>query len=255
MSASPVVPSRREVRRQETTEEIKARARQQLAERGPGGLSLRAVARDMRVSSTAIYTYFANQSDLIGALCVDAYTDLGNDLEAARERSDPHDPTAQWWAVGQATRRWALANSHDFALIFGTPIAGYHAEESVTGLAAGRALLIPLQVYAAAIDVGVAKLSRCVIPKTVEPGELGVYLLTEQGSVPAADLASDRYARMNAVVLNAWASILGFLTSEQFGNLPRLITHVDDLYDAHLATMMLGMGFESSVVHACHAAR
>lgn len=255
MATATPEPSRRELRRQETTEEIKARARKQLAENGPGGLSLRAVARDMRVSSTAIYTYFANQSELISALCVDAYTALGDDLEAARDRTDPNDPSAQWWAIGHAFRQWALRNSHDFALIFGTPIAGYHAAESVTGPAAGRALLISLQVYATAIDTGIAELSRCIIPDPVEPGELGVYLLAAQNSALTVDLASDELARMGAVGLNAWASILGFLTSEQFGNLPRLITNVNDLYSAHLRTVMLGMGFEPATIKALQPSR
>ncbi|MBF6357707.1 TetR/AcrR family transcriptional regulator [Nocardia higoensis] len=250
MSASAEEPSRRDVRRQETIEEIKSRARRQLAERGAGGLSLRAVARDMRMSSAAIYRYFANQSDLIGALCVDAYLALGDEFEAVRDRSVADDPSAQCWAIGQAARQWALRNSQDFALIFGTPIAGYHAAESVTGPAAGRAASIPLLAYAAAVDAGAADLDRCIVPDTVEPGELGVYLLTAHPSGTPIGMAADRLARMAAVGLNAWASILGFLTSEQFGNLPRLITNVDDLYDAHLRTVMRDMGFQPEVIEA-----
>lgn len=107
---SAPVPTRRDVRRRETIEEIKGRARAHLAEHGSGGLSLRAVAREMRISSAAIYRYFDNQSALIGALCVDAYTALGDQIDTARRAADPDDPLAQWWAMGRAIRDWTTAH-------------------------------------------------------------------------------------------------------------------------------------------------
>lgn len=241
-------PSRREARRQETIDEIKSRSRAHLAERGPGGLSLRAVAREMRMSSAAIYRYFDNQSALIGALCVDAYTALGDVIDAARTASDPEDLVAQWWSMGQAVRQWTLAHPHDFALIFGTPIAGFHADDTVTGPAAGRALLSPLLVYAAAVDTGVADPKRCQIPDSVEPGDLGAYLLALQDTSVTEQVDRQQLLRIVAVGLNAWASILGFLVSEQFGNLPRLISNVDALYDAHLRTVLSGMGIDTASI-------
>lgn len=120
-------PSRREARRQETIDEIKTLARRQLADHGAGGLSLRAIARDMRMTSAAIYRYFDNQSCLIGALCVDAYTSLGDAIAAARRGCSSEPPARKWWVTSWAIRRWASDNQAEFALIFGTPIAGYHA--------------------------------------------------------------------------------------------------------------------------------
>jgi Bacterial regulatory proteins, tetR family len=37
--------------------------RRQIAEQGPGGLSLRAIARQMRMASSALYTYLDNPGD------------------------------------------------------------------------------------------------------------------------------------------------------------------------------------------------
>src|SRR6266498_3555777 len=93
-----------------TIEEIKTLARQQLAEQGPGALSLRAIARQMGTASSALYRYFASYEDLISALCVDAYTALADQASAARDTQPPDDPARQWWAICNAFRRWALDN-------------------------------------------------------------------------------------------------------------------------------------------------
>ena len=50
--------------RLEITSEILESARRQLAREGASGLSLRAIARDLDMASSAIYRYFPNKSDL-----------------------------------------------------------------------------------------------------------------------------------------------------------------------------------------------
>lgn len=154
--------------------------------------------------------------------------------------------------MGDGARHQGLDHGapHDFALIFGTPVAGFHADDTVTGPAAGRALLSPLLVYLTAVQTGAADLSRCEIPASVEPGDLGTYLLALQEASVADRVDRPQLLRIAAVGLNAWASILGFLVSEQFGNLPRLVANVDELYDAHLRTCLLGMGFERAVMES-----
>src|SRR5260370_4016904 len=72
-AAVTAVPTRRARQRAATTGEIKALARRQLAEQGPGGLSLRAIARQTGTAPSALYRYFPNQSDLITELSTDAY--------------------------------------------------------------------------------------------------------------------------------------------------------------------------------------
>jgi Tetracyclin repressor-like, C-terminal domain len=48
-------------------------------------------------------------------------------------------------------------------------------------------------------------------------------------------------ASLAGIALNAWASVLGYLTLEIFGSLTRLITDTDELYRAHVHTVMLSM--------------
>jgi hypothetical protein len=127
-------------------------------------------------------------------------------------------------------------------LIFGTPVPGYQAPEEVTGPAATRLLGIPLQVYAASVRAGAADLDRTQVPPTLAVGSLGRGLLARTGA--------DFPPRLTLVVLNAWASLLGYLTAEIFGSLPRLVGDTDQLYQAHVRTIMLGMGYRPTLADA-----
>jgi AcrR family transcriptional regulator len=230
--------SRRERNRRATVAEIKALARQQLAEHGPGALSLRAIARQMHTASSALYRYFASYDELISALCVDAYTTLADALGAARDVQPADQHARRWWAVCSAFRRWALDNPADFALIFGTPQPGYQAPEPVTGPAAA----IPLNVYAAAVTAGAADPDRTQVPRELGATQFLRNLL--------ADAAPDYPPRLAGIALTAYASVLGYLVAEGFGSLARLVTDSEQLYRAHLRTVMLGMGFDPNLVEA-----
>ena len=59
--------------RSTTIAQIKAVARQQMAEYGTAGLSLRGIGRAMGITAPAIYNYFPRLDDLITALIVDAF--------------------------------------------------------------------------------------------------------------------------------------------------------------------------------------
>src|SRR6266705_5721272 len=165
-------PTLRARRRAAATEEIKALARRQLAGHGPGGISLRAIARDMGTAPSALYRYFPSQSDLISALCVDAYESAADALAAARDAAPPGDHARAWAALCRAYRQWALARPADFALIFGTPQPGYQAPSEITAPAAARFTGIPLGVYAAAVQAGAADPGRTQIPPGLQTGAL-----------------------------------------------------------------------------------
>ena len=73
----------RERVRAELTREITEVARRQLATEGAGQLSLRAVAKEMGMVSSAIYRYFPSRDDLLTALIVDGYNAIGEVAEQA----------------------------------------------------------------------------------------------------------------------------------------------------------------------------
>jgi AcrR family transcriptional regulator len=114
--------------RAEMTDEIKAAARRHLAVDG-ANLSLRAVARELGMASSAIYRYFASRDELLTALIVDAYDALGAATERAEAAADRADLLGRWLAACRAVREWALENPHEYALIYGSPVPGYAAPE------------------------------------------------------------------------------------------------------------------------------
>ena len=100
--------SARERVRAELTREIKEAARRQLAAEGAPHLSLRAVARELGMVSSALYRYFPSRDDLLTALIIDAYEALGQAAEAAAASSEvttrrPHT------APDRSTTRGSLA--------------------------------------------------------------------------------------------------------------------------------------------------
>ncbi|MGL4305845.1 MAG: TetR/AcrR family transcriptional regulator [Mycobacteriaceae bacterium] len=238
--------SRRDQRRAETIAEIKFLARKQLATQGPSGLSLRGIARSMRMSSAAIYRYFDNQHNLIAALCLDAYLGFGQALDASLDATITQSPTQQWWHIGHAIRGWSNEKSEDFSLLFGTPIKNFHAPSSATGPAAAHNIHLMLNIYIRGIASGDVNLERCYIPDVIVIGELGRYLSTLSNTKELTALNAKQQRAVMSASHYAWSSILGFITSERFGNLPRLIKNVDDLYDCHLKTIMHSIGFNVS---------
>src|SRR5882724_315220 len=67
----------RERARAELTREIREEARRQLAQVGAAALSLRSVARELGMVSSALYRYYPSKEDLLTALIIDAYNAVG----------------------------------------------------------------------------------------------------------------------------------------------------------------------------------
>ena len=143
MADTPSAPrTARQRVRAELTAEITDVARAHLAERGADGLSLRAVARDLGMVSSALYRYFPSRDHLLTALIVEAYDAVGGAAESAVAEVDATDLAGRWMALATATRRWAVAHPHEWALIFGSPIPGYRAPEDTIDPAARIPLLL-----------------------------------------------------------------------------------------------------------------
>ena len=108
--------------------------RAHLATDGAAALSLRAVARDLGVVSSAVYRYVASRDELLTLLVVDGYDELGDAVDAALAQVDRADHAGRMVAIGRAVRAWALAEPATYALLFGSPVPGYEAPaERTTG--------------------------------------------------------------------------------------------------------------------------
>ncbi|GAC70021.1 TetR/AcrR family transcriptional regulator [Gordonia soli] len=118
-------------RRRRTEAEILEVGRAHLASYGAAAISLRAVARDLGMVSSAIYRYVDSRDELLTRLLVEGYDDLADEVTTAVEAlgtvmsDDVHRRRAQ--EVARAVRQWAVANPERFALLYGSPVPGYQA--------------------------------------------------------------------------------------------------------------------------------
>ncbi|GAA3157584.1 hypothetical protein GCM10020255_039160 [Rhodococcus baikonurensis] len=124
----------RERAREQTLQDITRIGREHLAAVGAAALSLRAVARDLGVVSSAVYRYVASRDELLTLLVVDGYTELGSEVDAAVNAVAAEDFRGQFVALGRAVRSWAIREPARYGLLFGSPVPGYDAPgEQTTG--------------------------------------------------------------------------------------------------------------------------
>ncbi|WP_030266654.1 TetR/AcrR family transcriptional regulator [Streptomyces sp. NRRL B-24484] len=197
----------RERAREELTREIKQEARRQLASEGAQRLSLRSVARELGMASSAIYRYFPSRDELLTALIVDAYTDLADTADAALAAA-PAAPRARWRALCTAVRDWTHAHPHEYALVYGTPVPGYRAPQETVGPAARLPLALIAVAGEGRADAGAPP------PPPAPAGPLG-----EQLSRLRAELAPGLPEAVLARAAIAWTQLFGMIGFELFGHL------------------------------------
>jgi AcrR family transcriptional regulator len=217
--------------RAEMIDEIKAIARQHLATDG-ANLSLRAVARDMGMVSSALYRYFASRDDLLTALIIDAYNAVGQAAETAAASADQGDARAGWYAVGRAIRRWALANPAEYALIYGSPVPGYQAPQD-TVLAAQRTPLVLLRLASQARRPG----PDIDLPPSVTRDVTAV-IGTLASTLPDVSLTPAQLT----VGSFAWIHLFGALNFELFGQLNNVIEAREEYFDTQLGWLADQLG-------------
>ncbi|MGY1707901.1 TetR/AcrR family transcriptional regulator [Geodermatophilus sp. SYSU D00758] len=225
-------PTVRERVRAEFTAEITAAARRQLAEVGAAGLSLRAVARELGVASSALYRYFAGRDELLTRLIIDGYDGLGSAAEAADDPTAP--PYARWMAVCRAVRAWARTHPHEYALLYGSPVPGYRAPRD-TVPAASRVGLVMGRVLGDAARAGLLPEAAGVPRDPTLVSDDAVAVLG--GEHPALDDA----VRVRALL--AWSSLYGTISFELFGHFVGTVEDADRFAEAAMGELagLLGL--------------
>ncbi|MEU1228765.1 TetR/AcrR family transcriptional regulator [Streptomyces sp. NPDC005828] len=203
----------------EITAAIKDEARTQLAAEGAAKLSLRAVARELGMVSSALYRYFPSRDDLLTALIVDAYDAVGAAAERAAAEAEAERPLDRWTAVCRAVRAWALAHPHEYALIYGSPVPGYTAPQDTIAPAARVGLVLIDIVRGAHTGEGVA------LPPL--PDALG-----PEAERISADLVPDLPPALAVALVAAWAQLFGLVSFELFGQFQRVVEDRDPFFAA-----------------------
>jgi AcrR family transcriptional regulator len=241
------------------TAEIKAAARRHLETDG-ANLSLRAVARDMGMVSSAVYRYFASRDDLLTALIVDAYNALGETVEAADAAvADRGQLRQRWLAAARAVRGWALARPAEYALLFGSPVPGYAAPQD-TIVAAARTPVVLLRILADGVAAGALAASALAAgalaasarnPRTGRSGGLELAGRAEARLTDAvrADLERARAGIATGVpdeimltALAGWTQLFGMVSFELFGQFNNVVEARAEFFDQQIELMADVMG-------------
>jgi AcrR family transcriptional regulator len=197
-------------KRQETRDRIEGQiielGRRHLVTEGAAGLSLRAIARDLGMVSSAVYRYVAGRDELLTLLLIDAYSELADAVDHAR------DAAAGSWRdqlveMARAARQWAVDQPASWALMYGSPVPGYHAPRE-------RTVGPGTRVVGALFDAIAAGIAAGEIPQT---------------NVAAAQRLSSDFDRLRAEFgfpgddsavakcFLLWAGLVGAISLEVFG--------------------------------------
>lgn len=197
---------KRQQARDRTEAQIIEVGRRHLVTHGAAGLSLRAVAREIGLVSSAVYRYVASRDDLLTLLLVDAYTELADTVDAAAE-SASGDWAARLVVMAHAARRWAVDQPARWALLYGSPVPGYRAPAELTVGPGTRVVGALFSVIADGIRAGAVPDPKDDAPQPV-----------------SADLDRVReefgFAGGDPVLLQCflvWATLVGAISLEVFG--------------------------------------
>jgi AcrR family transcriptional regulator len=201
-------------------EAIKDTAWKQIAEFGAPALSLRAIARDLKITAPAIYNYFPDRDALVTALIIDAYKSFGDSQLEERDTVPAEDAMGRLMAIGLAYRNWAHTHPQRYQLIFGTPIPGYEAPLMEVLPFGARSLSALVSVVEQLRIAG--KLNIKSFPEVKEEYKASFEIWkTYGGDVDILSLS---------VAMIIWARVHGIVSLEIAGNLPPFGPSGDDLY-------------------------
>ncbi|MEU1308832.1 TetR-like C-terminal domain-containing protein [Streptomyces cinnamoneus] len=215
---------------------VRAAARRLLGELGAGGLTLEAVADGAGLAVAEVASVFPHRDDLLTALLIDAYNESGAAMEQADQAAakDGDAPAgARFLAVARALRAWSLDNPAEFALVYGSPVPGYHAPQD-TVPPASRTPAVLAGIVRSALEAGELTPPRRAVPgpPLIRPEAVALF-----GSVPEAPFA-DVIER--GIVL--WSNLIGLLAFEVFARTHDSVLDQSGFFDFAIVVTAEGVG-------------
>lgn len=184
--------------RLETEAQITRLGNQMLDADGLDGVSLRAIARELGIVSSAIYRYVKNRDELLTILIRDAFTSIADEVDAALEDNE------SILTVGVTMIAWSRRYPNRWALIYGTPVPEYQAPRDET-VVPGTRIMVTLTNLVAKSSVAQTKIQ-------VPPAHALDALregLRELGLEPGDQVI------MRTVTV--WAALIGLINALRFG--------------------------------------
>ncbi|MFD0362702.1 TetR/AcrR family transcriptional regulator [Nocardia sp. GCM10030253] len=219
-----------------TDGDIRRVARALLVEQGPEAVTLRAIARELGITAPALYRYYRSLDDLLESLRLEFCADLAAELSAEIETL-PDDGVVQFFAICKGFRRWALAHTREFTLVFASPGVGRSGVMRRFDEPFGRIFLAAAGRLLATYDI-------VTLPTDVIPAGLREDLIGFQTELLAAvSEAGQKFPAekldlgVTYLMIQIWARLYGHVTLEVFGNYPIPLSNPEILFDTMLAEL------------------
>lgn len=208
-------------------EQIVEVGRRHLITDGPSGLSLRAIARELGVVSSAVYRYVNSRDDLLTLLLVDAYSELASRVDEATAGEPAW--RAQILQMGHSARDWAVSQPSRWALLYGSPVPGYRAPAERTTGPGTRVVAALFGAVAEGIAAGDIRDVKDDVPEALSGDFEG---LRQEFEFSGADGAV-------AKTLTLWAGLIGAISLEVFGQYGAdTFTDPKAVFDLHIRTLI-----------------
>ena len=157
---------------------------------------------------------------------------MGEVAEKAAGQSGP--AFGRWQSVCRAVRNWALEHPHEYALIYGSPVPGYHAPEQTVAPASRVALvlaglLVDAHHRGELMEIDAPPLTRAMTAEARQLSHL---------AMPGVPLP------LVARSLLVWTQLFGHISFELFGQLVGVVEDPGVVFEFAIATTagLLGMG-------------
>lgn len=201
-------------------EAIKDTAWKQIAAFGAPALSLRGIARDLKISAPAIYNYFPDRDALVTALIIDAFMSFGDSQLAARDSVPAEDLVGRFKAIGLSYRDWAHTYPQRYQLIFGTPIPGYEYPVEKVFPSSARSIMALFSVVESFRVAGKLNVGKFPTVKKEYQAEFDLW----------KSQIGDVHPLSHFVAMVIWSRVHGIVSLEIQGNLPPFGRKGDELY-------------------------
>jgi AcrR family transcriptional regulator len=211
MTAKPTAKpaTGRAATRMQLERDIVRLGREQLSTLGAPARSLRAIARDLGMVSSAVYRYVASRDELLTLLVIDAYSELADHVvQALDAMPSTDDVSARLLTIARAVRSWAVAEPARFALIYGSPVPGYEAPPEQTTEPGTR--VVALMLTALAEVPASARMSERVAGRLPTSVSHGFDALRSEFGLDIDD-------PVLVVATCVWSLIIGAVSLEVFG--------------------------------------
>lgn len=221
--------------RARTLEEIRSVARELLVEHGHGGLTGRAIARRMGMSSPALYRYFDSHDELEDAILADLFDELSTHLRQAADQVADGGALAKLVGASRELRGWALRHVREFEFMLIHPMA--HRTKGAEQLRARREFGgVMLSLLAAAARPSAMRTEQ------PEPSREAVAAMVDY----CANCGVQLDPAVAPAAVQCWVRLYGSVAMVAMGQLDPLGAHAAAVFEQELGTMVGLLGYSTA---------